>query len=251
MELNYNDIFKLPQRCVVNKRLTKTFFSKNFDLSSSEKKVLNDEIVKMEWIGSLKPSNSNIPKFESERYLFEEVQIMSCEVVNLQKVYNLISEIFQKYIPYQIVLIIENSSEWILSLSDKRINLNDRTKRTVERYVHSPVLNKSEIGDYKFLRTISFDFIKKSNLQSVYQSYINSVIQLKSSLITGVFNEENLERTEEDLKIIQTIEKIESEIISLKNQIKSESQLNFRVSLNVEIQTKKREIKRLKETLSQ
>jgi hypothetical protein len=251
MELNYNDIFNLPKRCLVNKRLTKTFFSKNFDLSSSEKKVLNDEIVKMEWIGSLKPSNSNIPKFESEKYLFEEVQIMSCEVVNLQKVYNLISEIFQKYIPYQIVLIIENSSEWILSLSDKRINLNDRTKRTVERYVHSPVLSKSEIGDFKFLRTITFDFINKSNLQSVYQSYINSVIQLKSSLITGVFNEENLERTEESLKIIQTIEKIESEIISLKNQIKSESQLNFKVSLNVEIQTKKREIKRLKETLSQ
>jgi hypothetical protein len=251
MELNYNDIFNLPKRCLVNKRLTKTFFSKNFDLSSSEKKVLNDEIVKMEWIGSLKPSNSNIPKFESEKYLFEEVQIMSCEVVNLQKVFNLISEIFQKYIPYQIVLIIENSSEWILSLSDKRINLNDRTKRTVERYVHSPVLSKSEIGDFKFLRTISFDFINKSNLQSVYQSYINSVIQLKSSLITGVFNEENLERTEESLKIIQTIEKIESEIISLKNQIKNESQLNIRVSLNVEIQTKKQEIKRLKETLSQ
>jgi hypothetical protein len=101
------------------------------------------------------------------------------------------------------------------------------------------------------LRTISFDFINKSNLQSVYQSYINSVIQLKSSLITGVFNEENLERTEESLKIIQTIEKIESEIISLKNQIKNESQLNIRVSLNVEIQTKKQEIKRLKETLSQ
>jgi hypothetical protein len=64
-----------------------------------------------------------------------------------------------------------------------------------------------------------------------------------------VFNEENLERTEEDLKIIQTIEKIESEIISLKSQIKTESQLNIRVSLNIEIQTKKQEIKRLKETL--
>ena len=251
MELNYNDIFNLPQRCLVNKRLTKTFFSKNFDLSSSEKKVLNDEIVKMEWIGSLKPSNSNIPKFESKKYLFEEVQIMSCEVVNLQKVFNLISEIFQKYIPYQIVLIIENSSEWILSLSDKRINLNDRTKRTVERYIHSPLLSKSEIVDSKFFKTISFDFINKSNLQSVYQSYINSVIQLKSSLITGVFNEENLERTEESLKIIQDIEKIESEIISLKNHIKYESQLNVRVSMNVKIQTKKQELKRLKETLSQ
>ena len=249
MELNYNDIFKLPQRCLINKRLTKTFFSKNFDLSSSEKKVLNDEIVKMEWIGSLKSSNSNIPKFESEKYMFEEVQIMSCEVVNLQKVFNLISEIFQKYIPYQVVLIIENSSEWMLSLADKRINLNDKSKRTVESYIHSPILNKLEIEDTKFFRTISFDFINKSNLQSVYQSYFSSVIQLKSSLITGVFNEENLERTEDDLKIIQTIEKIESEIISLKNQIKNESQLNIRVSLNIEIQTKKKEIKRLKETL--
>ena len=40
MEMNYNNIFQFPDRCILNKRLTKVFFTKNFDLTSSEKKSI-------------------------------------------------------------------------------------------------------------------------------------------------------------------------------------------------------------------
>ena len=36
MEIEYNDIFNFPSRTLLNKRLTKVFFSKNFELSSIE-----------------------------------------------------------------------------------------------------------------------------------------------------------------------------------------------------------------------
>ena len=52
MEMNYNNIFQFPDRCLLNKRLTKVFFTKNFDLTSSEKKSIEySYVTKMEWVG--------------------------------------------------------------------------------------------------------------------------------------------------------------------------------------------------------
>ena len=44
MSFNYNQILNIPERCLLNKRLTKAFFLKNFDLSGTEKKLLNSII---------------------------------------------------------------------------------------------------------------------------------------------------------------------------------------------------------------
>ena len=252
MELNFKDIFNLPSRCYLDKRLTKVFFTKNFDLNPSEKKVLNSEVLRMDWVGSIKPSNSNIPKFESEKYVFEEIQLMTCLVNQIDKNWKTIIDLFQKYIPYQIILIIEDDTKWMMNLSDKRINQNDRSKRTIERYYSTSLIEKKEnsqlIGG--FFKTMSFDYLNKMDLKTVYQSFINSVVKLKSSQITGVFQDGN-NNTEEQLVIIQRIEEIEFEMISLKNQIKKESQLNNKVPLNIEIQKLKTEKNQLRQTLSQ
>jgi len=252
MEIEYNDIFNFPSRTLLNKRLTKVFFSKNFELSSIEKKTLQNEVVKMEWVSSLKPSNTNIPKFETENHVVEEVQFMTCTVSNLDKHGKVVVDLFQKYIPYQIVLVVEDEGYWMLNLTNKRINLNDRSKRTIEKLFTTNRINKTESETVKeFVNTLSFDRIDRTNLNTVYQSYINSVIQLKSSEITGVFNDQNLQNNQRDIESIERKENLEMEIITLKNQLKKETQLNSQVSINMEIQKRKQEIQNIKQTLSQ
>jgi hypothetical protein len=252
MDIGYNDIFHLPSRTLLNKRLTKVFFTKNFDLSSSEKKTLQNEVIRMEWVSSLKPSNTNILKFETETHLIEEVQFMTCEVSNLDKYGKSVIDLFQKYIPYQIVLVIEDKDYWMLNLTEKRINLNDRSKRTIEKSFSTNPINKTESDSVKeFINTLSFERVNRTNLNTVYQSYINSVIQFKSSVITGIFNEKNLENNQRDIESIERKENLEMEIITLKNQLKKETQLNSQVSINMEIQKRKREIQNIKQTLSQ
>lgn len=252
MEIEYNDIFNFPSRTLLNKRLTKVFFSKNFELSSIEKKTLQNEVVKMEWVSSLKPSNTNIPKFETENYVVEEVQFMTCTVSNLDKHGKVVVDLFQKYIPYQIVLVVEDEGYWMLNLTNKRINLNDRSKRTIEKLFTTNRINKTESETVKeFVNTLSFDRVDRTNLNTVYQSYINSVIQLKSSEITGVFNDQNLQNNQRDIESIERKENLEMEIITLKNQLKKETQLNSQVSINMEIQKRKQEIQNIKQTLSQ
>lgn len=252
MEIEYNDIFNFPSRTLLNKRLTKVFFTKNFDLNSIEKKTLQNEVIRMEWVSSLKPSNTNIPKFETETHLVEEVQFMTCTISNLDKHGKVVIDLFQKYIPYQIVLVVEDDGYWMLNLTNKRINLNDKSKRTIEKSYTTNLINKSDSESVKrFIKTLSFDRVNRSTLNSVYQSYINSVIQFKSFEITGVFNEKNVENNQRDIESIERKENLEMEIITLKNQLKKETQLNSQVLINMEIQKRKQEIHNIKQNLSQ
>ena len=254
MSLNYNKILNIPERSLLNKKITKSFFLKNFELSSSEKKVLNNTIQSMDWISSIKPSNSNIPEYRDENYVFEEIQFMLCTLndntlsLNSDKCISL----FQKYIPYQIVLIVEDDNGFILNTCDKRINLNDKSKRTIERQISTPVISKlykNEVTS-SFLDSLDFITQDKISLQRLYKGYINSIIQLQSSLVTGIFNKKTVNRTEEDLKLLESMNTIEKEVIRLTNQLKKETQMSSKVSLNMEIQKQRNEIENIKNKLS-
>tara|TARA_B100001059_G_C17820717_1_gene578108 strand:+ start:213 stop:635 length:423 start_codon:yes stop_codon:yes gene_type:complete len=140
----------------------------------------------------------------------------------------------------------------MLNLTNKRINLNDKSKRTIEKSFTTNRINKTETETVKeFVKALSFDRIDRTNLNTVYQSYINAVIQFKSSEITGVFNDQNLQNNQRDIESIERKEILEIEITTLKNQLKKETQLNSQVSINMEIQKRKQEIQNIKQTLSQ
>jgi hypothetical protein len=227
---------------------------KNFELSSSEKKVLNNTIQSMDWMASIKPSNSNIPEYRDYNYVFEEIQFIVCTLydntlsVNSDKCINL----FQKYIPYQIVLIVDDDNGFVLNTCDKRINLNDKSKRTIERQISTPVISKlykNEVTS-SFLDSLDFITQDKISLQRLYQGYTKSIIQFQSSLVTGSFSKRTGTRTEEDLKLLESMNTIEKEVIRLTNQLKKETQMSSKVSINMEIQKQRNEIENIKNKLS-
>lgn len=253
MSFNYNKILNIPERCLINKKITKAFFLRNFVLSAVEKKVLNN-IVNMDWLASIKPTNSNINESKSELYLFEEIQVMVCSLTTntLKNDIDKYTSLFQKHIPYPIVLIVENDEEFVFTACDKRINQSDKSKRTIEAFINSPAISKlykNELTE-SFFNALDFALLDKTNLEMLYKSYINAIVQFQSATITGSFNKRSTARTEQDLKHLENILKIEKEIITLSNQIKKETQLNTKVSLNVEIQKKRNEIENLKALLS-
>lgn len=208
----------------------------------------------MDWISSIKPSNSNIPEYRDEYYVFEEIQFMLCTLNenNLSENADKCISLFQKYIPYQIVLIVEDDNGFILNTCDKKINLNDKTKRTIERQISTPVISKLYKNEIISDFFDSLDFVKqdKVSLQRLYKGYINSIIQLQSSIVIGSFSKRTNVRTEEDLKLLDSMNIIEKEVIRLTNQLKKETQMSSKVSLNMEIQKKRKEIEIIKNKLS-
>lgn len=252
MGFNYNNIFNIPERSLLNKRLTKAFFLKNFALSPAEKKLLNNSIQSMEWMASIKTTNANIPAVKNDEYIYEEIQVMVCKLGGgLLTDSRRCIELFQKYIPYQMVVVVEDENDFVINVCDKRVNLNDKTKRTIENYFTTPIIPKLYKQDTTsaFFDALKFEALDKTNLETTYKNYIQSVVQYQAAEVTGNFEKRTQKRTEQDMADLLEIENLEKEIIGLTSQLKKESQLNGKVKLNVIIQNKRIEIEKIKKKL--
>lgn len=252
MAFLFNNILQVPERALLNKKITKAFFLKNFELTTSEKKLLN-EIESIDWMASIKHSSINILPVKTDSYTFEELQVIICTLPDnsLENTGNKCAQLIQKYIPYHSVVIVQDNNHFLFNVSEKRINLADTNKRIIETDLTTPILSKlykNEITN-AFFEAIDFNSLDKNNLESLYKSYIVAIVQFKASSITGNFNLRGVNRSSEDLLNIERIEKLEKEIITLSNQIKKETQQNQRVSLNIEIQNRRQEITAIKELL--
>jgi hypothetical protein len=253
MSFSYNSIFNIPERSILDKKLTKAFFLKNFDLSVLEKKLLNNSIQSMDWLASIKPTIANIATVVNSNYAYEEIQIFVCTVADnqLNELADKCIILMQKYIPYQMIVIVEDETHFVINASDKRINLNDISKRTIESYSTTTALSKlykNEITT-SFFETLDFSKLDKTNMETTYKSYIQAIVQFQTASITGSFNKRSHSRTKEDMLLLASIETIEKEIVRLSNQIKKETQVNNRVSLNIEIQNQRKEIENIKNKL--
>lgn len=249
----YNSILNIPERLLVNKRITKAFFSKNFELKASEKKVLNQVITNMEWLASIKPSTANVPAIKNNTWVYEEIQVMTCSTHHLENNLQSCIELFQKYIPYQILLIVEDQNEFALNICDKRVNQNDKTKRTIDSYLTTKRISKlyKNTVTSAFFSALDYNQIDKSNLETLYKSYNRAIVQYQTANLTGSYTIRTQQRTDEDMQMLLKIEEIEKEINRLSSQLKKATQLNDKVSLNVKIQNKRKEIKQIKNKLTQ
>jgi hypothetical protein len=253
MAFSYNKILNIPERCVLDKKLTKAFFLKNFDLSVVEKKILNNTIQSMDWIASIKPSNANIVAIKNNDIAYEEIQVISCSISHgaLDMMADKCITMIQKYIPYPIVLIIEDEDSFVVNIANKRINQVDTNKRTIESIASTAIISKLYKSETSiaFFHALHFSQLDKTNLQTTYQSYVQAIVQYQASSITGVFQKRLNSRTETDLQTLQRIETLEKEVLALSNSIKKQTQINYKVSLNIDIQNKKNEIEQLKKEL--
>jgi hypothetical protein len=252
---NLNQILQLPERCLVNKKITKAFFKRNFDLTLTERKLLDDSaiITQIDWIASLKPNQINIEGFNNNQTVFEEVQVISVftETAEFDKIKTKIIDLIQKHIPYHILLCVYSSKEFVINTCEKRINLNDSNRRTIEKtLITENILVNNETDIQKiFLNDLLFENIDKHDLKSLYDSYSKSIVALQASSINGEFISRPIEQSKKDLAILERIKKLESEIILLQNQASKESQLNTQVKINAEVQFRRSEITKLKNEL--
>jgi hypothetical protein len=254
MAFAYNHILNIPERCLLYKKLTKAFFLKNFDLSVAEKKCLNTTIQSMEWLASIKPATANIAAIKNADIAYEEIQVIICTLPlnSLEAMADKCSTLIQKYIPYPILLILEDEENFIINNASKRINQVDVTKRTIEVTMSTSIISKlyKTAPSAAFFDALNFAELDKTNLQTTYQSYVQAIVQYQASNITGVFLKRLKSRTATDMLLLQQIDIAEKELLALSNMLKKQTQLNNKVSLNIDMQHKKKQIEQLKKELS-
>jgi len=245
-------ILNLPERTMVKKRLTKAFFKRNFELTLSEKSLLDDYsiVIGFEWLASISPNTANIAVYQDATTTYEEVQVISVEIgiSDFERNSQRVAELVQKYIPYHLLLCIYNCDQFLFNTCDKRINQNDSSRRTIEKRYFTEVIKGygTQERQKEFLASLSFDKFAKTDLKTFYNSYSQRIVALQTADVSGLFVPRSQSRTEVDMAHLEKIELLSKEIAALQSKAKKETQLAVRVRLNTEIQQKRKEIEQLK-----
>lgn len=242
------DIFKIPERCLVKKKLTKAFFKRNFDLTLSEKGLLDDFsiVVGMDWIASISPFNSNIPSVYIENRTYEEIQVIALQttVESFDRYKTRLIDLVQKYIPYHVVMIVYDSERIVINVYEKTVNANDANKRVLEaKYTTESIsLGNLRLNQATFIESLELAQLNKANLATLFQSYIQNIVALQASDIKGDFTAQDISKTEQDVQDLAQIAQLKKEIEKLMKMAQKEQQLNNRVKINQQIQFKRNQI---------
>lgn len=248
-----NQVLQLPERCLVNRKITKAFFKRNFVLTVAERSLLELQISQIFWVASLNPDNSNIPAFQKEEEIYEEVQviIVTTTLENFATIHFKVAELIQKHIPYAILLCITSGDQTVWSTYQKRVSQTDATRRIIHQRFFTQIIPAAptNVLEQQFLESLSYGRLNKGNLQELYASYTACIIALQAAAMNGLFVVRTADRTREAMQSLARISLLGQEINSLSRTAQKETQLNRRVSFNLQIQAKRAEIIILKEAL--
>jgi hypothetical protein len=249
-------ILQLPEKCLVNKKITKAFFKRNFDMTSAERNILDDAnaIMSIDWIASISQANANVPAWQDAESTFEEIEVIAVTTneENLNKQATRIIDLIQKYIPYHLILVVTDGAKTVLNVTYKRINQNDNNRRTVDKKFTSELIDlKGDNAIHKaFIESLDFCKLGSTDLRVLYDSYIQCFVGLNTAPIIGTFETRPAERTKEDVELLERISQLEKEITTLSNTSQKETQLNKRIELNTQLQHKRKQIEQLKNTIT-
>ena len=275
------DHLKLPESTFLGTRITKKMLIDNNELSSNDKKLVTDVIQSIEWRNTLKPDTVNISIYVTDTVEYLEVAVIRVVLKTGEKHKDRltnITKLLHTLIPYPVVLLVELQDDLAISLADKRINQADKTKLVIEHIYNSDWLHPEKLSanENVFLNDFSLVNVSSLNYFELYQDFISMLIGLKASRISGNYESKNSSISQSDYKpealnseqdaklassgfseksnedktaLLRKLEGLEAELVSIRNKLRKESQMNIKFSLNVEAKKIKQEIAAIRNEL--
>lgn len=228
------DHLGLPKSCALGNVIFKKTFTEQGDLSKSEKQLLSDQIEKVIWHYSIKPTNINIDAYKDDQREYPEIEVIEVKVASKDKVKKVI-EMIMTTIPYPMILEVIYQDESLLALGDSVINQNDTSKNVLKEVIVTSWMHISNPDSkaHSFLEAIHISNLSSRNLYKLYQDLTGHLVRFNASLLTKEYIEEVDAGTIK--KQYDAIEALGKQIEGLKSKIKKESQFNKRLELNVQI----------------
>lgn len=260
----------LPESTLLGTRITKKMILENNNLSSSDKKLLNEVIQSVEWLNTLKPETLNIPTYVTETVEYIEVAVvkvnLKADTTNRGKLKST-AKLFHTLIPYPVILLLELNGELAISLADKRINQVDSSKLVIEFFYSSQWFNVGSLKDNEndFLNDLSLKNVSSVNYYELYQDFIAKLIDLETSYFSYCYRKNGCiesERcssqankidtfdeplftemsNEEKTILLKELASLEGELDNIRNKLKKELQMNEKMHLNVQARKVKQAI---------
>ena len=219
------EYLNLPEKTYLGSRIAKKQLIENSQLSTADKKAVQEDVESIIWRNTLKNTTLNIAPFfqevkpqnveveqgddGAEGYVLEYNEIAIIEVaIRSSKRVKKIAELIQRAIPYPVLLVLhvkqvtaeassnstnDADNSVILNLATKRLSKADHSKLKVERFYYSQELSGTElISDSiedKFFKSLSIQKQSFVNFYEFYMGWVSQFLALEKSKHTKNFTE--------------------------------------------------------------
>lgn len=250
MTQRFLEAMSIPAACRLDKPLFKKMFEEHGDLDVTDKKALKDDIDRIRWLYTLKPSTINIQKFEDGNVEYQEVAILQIDLSNASRVKR-IASFMNKAIPYPLIVLFNFEGAFAVSVANKRINQADKSKWVVEEEWLTDWISEAMPTEpqTKFMADFSIKNLSSLNFYAFYQDAVARVVALNAAARSGSYGLATREKTADRQGTLREIAELERQAAELRATLKKETQFNKKLDLNIKIKEHADTIKRLEQGL--
>ena len=134
------DSLGIPESCKLDKPVFKKMLLDTEVLDGADKTALKDDVEKIRWLYTLKPSTINIAPYSDDDKEYTEIAVLQVGLTSTKR-QKRIATFFNKAIPYPLMLLFTFSKDGVeqfsLSLADKRVNQVDKEKWIVDQVLET------------------------------------------------------------------------------------------------------------------
>lgn len=253
---NLIDDLNIPDSCKLDKPIYKKMFNEKGVLSSPDKLALKEDVGKIRWLYTLKPSTINIAPFHDNDREYPEISILHIPLKSPKRVKR-IANFVNRSIPYPLVLLftaIQEGKDFVLiELSPKRINQADKDKWVIEDTISTAWIELDQIKENSILQafkeSLCIEQLPISNFFTLYNGFCECVTALNCSEFTGQFRLEEQDGSGRRKQALKDIQKLGAEKKEIANKLKTEKNMGKRVELNTKIRAITEKLKALSKSL--
>lgn len=197
-----------------NRRIPKSKFYENINITTSLKRLFVDQVKNIFWRNKIASTTANL----SEGQYVTEIEVFEINLISPQVDIELFKSI-DSVIPYHILYILEYNGNYQAWIGYKGFTNIEKKISKVDRYYHTNWFEEKDL----------IVKLEGLNLDDVYE---NLVRQIAGDKLQSDNSSESLKQSVERYKEIETLQK---KISILQNKIRKEKQLNKQIEMNTEL----------------
>ncbi|MBF0183090.1 MAG: DUF4391 domain-containing protein [Magnetococcales bacterium] len=241
----------LPVEARLDRRIAKKLLLEHGAATTADRRLIQEGVEALYWVAAIKAGTVALPAYRDAVREVVELAVIQAEWRANSRESRLMT-LIHRAIPYPLLLLANGTEGCTLSLALKRFALGESGKVVLDGEVIAEKLLRHDGLEGEFLSSLAISRQKASDLHALYRGWMIRLLALTAARLTG--NPAVLLTEEADCQrrnALQRHQALTQKLARLRTQAAKESLLNRRVALNLEIDSLRKTLAGVLESLRQ
>jgi hypothetical protein len=226
----------LPAATAINKRVPKTVFNEQADLSAADKRLLDSGLDRLDWRATLRPASVGLTAYADELRAYPQIVVMSARL-RPGAAGERLTTVIHRAIAHPLLLLCEAQDGVVLSVGLKRHHEREEGRVVVERIVATPpIASVASPTTEALFQSLNLAGVEGRDLWALHLGWAERIEAYAAAQITGAFRLPLDEAEAEARRAGLVGHESQTRIIAaLRKRAQAEKQLNRRIDLAREV----------------